>query len=388
MERILLHCDMDRFYCACEEKHNPKLSKIPFAVCGDPQMRHSIVMSANSLARQYGVRAGLRFADARKLCPSLKYITADYSKYLVETKTAREVYNKYADKIIPYGLDESWILLEDGVSWHEAQRIAELIRIEVMYAMGLSASVGVSYNLIFSKIGSDYNKPNGTTIITRNNYRDIIWPMAAKKLLFVGEVRERTLASHGIKTIGDIANTDPEHLKEILKGKIGYDLYQYANGIDKSFKPETDQIGSIGNTITPPKDLRNTEEVSAVIYTLASAVCARLKKHGLKTRCIAVNMKDNQFNTTTRQCSLPAATDHINHIFNQAYRLFQNHYKWLNPLRSLGVRATNLDHCHQLSLFDDADHVTLDTDVSIQLKRLTQRFGKLKLESAGALGRW
>jgi DNA polymerase-4 len=379
---------MDRFYCTVEEKHNPSLKNTPFAVCGDPEMRHSIVMSASNLARQYGVRAGLRFSDARRLCPALRYVTADYQKYLPETKTAREVYLKYADTIIPYGLDESWLNLEDGVSLHEAEQIAKLIKLEIMYSMGLSASVGVSHNLIFSKIGSDYQKPNGLTVITKENYKQIIWQLPVKKLLFVGQVREKMLTECGIKTIGDIAAADPMYLTKILKSKVGYDLWAFANGDDSGFHPEDDKIGSIGNTITPPKDLRSNDEVSAVIYMLASAVCARLKKHRLKTRCVAINLKDSKFNTTTRQCTLEQATDSKNRIFNRAFELFKNNYSWINPLRSIGVRAASLDDGTQMSLFDSDEHDNIDIDISSQIKRLTERFGKLGVENAGALGRW
>jgi DNA polymerase-4 len=278
-------------------------------------------------------------------------------------------------------------MLEDGVSWHEAKQIADLIRLEIMYSMGLSASVGVSYNLIFSKIGSDYQKPNGLTVITKENYREIIWPMDVQDLLFVGEVRKRMLTGYGIRTIGDVAKADPELLTKTLRSKVGYDLWQFANGDDRNFHPENDKIGSIGNTITPPKDLKNSEEVGAVIYMLASAVCARLRKHGLRTRCVSVNLKDNKFNTTTRQCTLEQATDSIGRIFNRAFELFKNNYSWSNPLRSVGVRAASLDDSSQLSLFSDDEDDTI-FDIDSQLKRLTARFGKLEVESAGALGRW
>jgi len=378
---------MDRFYCAVEEKHNPRLKPIPFAVCGDPAMRHSIVMSANNIARQYGVRAGLRFADARKLCPSLKYITADMAKYLQEAKAAREVYYKYTNNIIPYGIDESWIVLNQ-MSWKEAQQIAELIRLEIMYSMGLSASIGVSYNLIFSKIGSDMNKPNGITMVTQEDYKEKIWPLDIDKLLFVGAVRKRQLTAHGIKTIGDIANADPGYLAKILKCKVGYDLSQFANGNDKNFKPESHNIESIGNTITPPADLHTNDEVSGVMYMLASAVCARLKKHALKAKCVSISLKDNQFNKSNRQCTLGEATAGVNTIFSHAYNLFMTHYKWDSPLRSVGIRATNLDKDIQISLYEDSKYDTMDIKVSNQLKRLTERFGALHVESAGALGRW
>jgi len=371
-----------------EEKHNPYLRNVPFAVCGDPEMRHSIVMSANSLARKYGVRAGIRFYDARRLCQNLQYITADYNKYLVETKAAREIYRKYSDKIIPYGLDESWITMHDDMSWHEAKQIADLVRLEIMYSMGLSASVGISYNLIFSKIGSDYKKPNGQTIITKDNYKEVIWPLDIQKLLFVGHVRKSILHGYNINTIGDIANADPELLVKALKSKVGYDLWRFANGDDRNFQPENEDIGSIGNTITPPNDLKDTGEVSAIIYMLATAVCIRLRKHGLKARCVIINLKDSMFNITIRQSTLSLATDNKNHVYERALALFNNNYSWVNPLRSIGVRVANLEDTSQLSLFCDYENDNIETEVSIQLQRLSEKFNKLELESAGAFGRW
>jgi len=387
MENLILHCDMDRFYCTVEEKHDPSLRGVPFAVCGDPEMRHSIVMSASGMARKHGVRAGLRFSDARRLCPTLRYVTADYGKYLPETKAAREVYQKYSDKIIPYGLDESWVVMDSGVTWHEAEQIANLIRLEIMYAMGLSASIGVSFNLIFSKIGSDHNKPNGITVITMDNYKDMIWPMDVQKLLFVGDVRRRTLVNYGIKTIGDIAGADPQFLMKILRCKVGYDLWRFSNGDDRHFHPEQSEIGSIGNTITTPKDLKSTDEVRAVIYLLAAAVCARLRKHRLKTRCVSINLKDNKFNYITRQSTLSAPSDSINRIFDRATELFKTNYPWTNPLRSVGVRAANLENGTQMSLFCDGEHDIIEAEVSNQIKQLTVKFGDLKVEDAGAFAR-
>ena len=278
--------------------------------------------------------------------------------------------------------------MADGVSLHEARQIADLIRIEIMYSMELSASLGVSYNLIFSKIGSDLNKPNGITIIDEGNYRDVVWPLDVGELLFVGDVRKRTLTGYGLRTIGDIAKTDPEYLVKILRSRVGYDLWQFANGDDRNFKPEIDSIGSIGNTITPPADLRSDDEVSAVIYMLASAVCARLRKNSLRTRCVAISMRDSSFNKINRQSTFEQGTDSVTTVFNRAYGLFKAHYKWEIPLRSIGIRTTNLDCNTQLSLFEDENCDTMDVRISERIKKLNERFGSLQIEGAGALERW
>lgn len=388
MERILLHCDMNNYFASVEEKTNSNLKRIPFAVCGDPEMRHSIVMSKNNLAKKAGVLTGISYYQAKQICPELICIKADYQKYLKEAKFARNIYLKYTDTIIPYGMDEAWIdLTQSGVSMNEAKQIADLIRVEIMYTQGLSASVGVSNNYIFSKLGSDYRKPNATTVISQDNYKDIVWPLPASDLLFVGKERYKKLMAVGIKTIGDLAITDPKVLIKLL-GKVGYDLWCFANGDDRSFSPENDEIGSIGNTITPPDDLFNDEEASAIIYLLANSICIRLKKHCLKACCISICMKDNKFNKIIRQCSTKNPTDSVNSIFNRAFELFKKNYKWNHPLRSIGLRVDNLYSLkyEQLSFFNDDCEINIDIDSRV--KDLMSKFTNLNVEKTATTKDW
>lgn len=365
MARVVIHCDMDNYFCAVEEKFNPSLRKVPFTVCGDPEMRHSVVMSKNRLAKAAGVPTGVSFRQAKQICPNLHYIKADLAKYLEQTKLAREIYRKYSDTVTPYGMDESWLDL-GAMSYREAEQVADLIRIEIKYALELSASLGVSFNYIFSKIGSDYRKPNSVTVITEENFKEVVWALPMASLLFVGEKRKALLSSYGILTIGDIARSDPARLEKLL-GRAGNDLWNFANGNDKNFKPNSETIGSIGNTITPPADLRSNEEVSAILFLLATAVCARLKKHNLRTSCVSINMRDSSFNKIIRQGSFKNATDNVNFIFKQAYELFLNHYKWERPLRSVGIRADNLGSVEQLSLvpYDDCE-INFDVDLRVK----------------------
>jgi DNA polymerase-4 len=334
-------------------------------------MRHSIVMSKNSLAKTAGVITGISFKQAREICPTLNYVKADYTKYLAETKAAR---------IVPYGMDESWIDLGEQCTLGEAAQVAELIRVEIKYAMGLSASLGVSFNYIFSKIGSDLNKPDAVSVVTPEGYKETLWPLPASALLFVGGQRKKLLKGAGIVTIGDVANAKPEYLVKLL-GKAGNDLWRYANGDDRTFKPESDMIGSIGNTITPPADLRSNEEAGAILYLLAGTVCARLQKHGLKAHTVSVSTRDSKFNRATRQCSLANPTDNVNYVFNKAFALFRKHYKWEKPLRSVGIRADNLDSAGQLSLFA-YDDCAPDMDVTAPMKALNARFGTLTVEKS------
>ena len=379
--RVVIHCDMNNYFAAVEEKYDPSLKKIPFAVCGNPEMRHSIVMSKNSLAKSAGVITGLSFKQAKQVCPNLGYVRADYHKYLRETRLAREIYLKYTDRVIPYGLDEAWVdLTETGASLNDARQIADLIRIEIMYSLGLSASVGVSDNYIFSKLGSDMKKPNATTVIEREGFKRLVWPLPARDLLFVGKQTAYKLAGVGIHTIGDIAGTPPLVLNRLL-GKIGVNLWQFAHGDDRAFKPDNDEIKSIGNTITAPADLTNNREASAVIYMLVSSVCARLKKHRMKACCVSVCMKDKKFNQKIRQLTFKYPSDNVNMIFNLAYDLFVKHFTWEHPLRSVGIRADNLYimKFEQMSFFGEDTHV-IKADIDSRVKELTAKFGRIHVE--------
>jgi DNA polymerase-4 len=386
VNRSVIHCDNDNFFATVEEKHNPLLKSLPFAVCGDPEMRHSIVMAKNSLAKKAGVPTGISFRQATQICPDLRYIRANFPAYLAEAKAARDIYMKYTDTIKPYGMDESWVELTPGTPIDTARQIAEAIRVEIMYSRQLSASIGVSYNYIFSKIGSDMNKPNAVTVITKENYKEKIWPLSSGNLLFVGAQRKKLLASVGITTIGDIARAEPLFMGKLL-GKAGVDLWQFANGNDRNFDPACDDIGSIGNTITPPEDLRNNDEVSAVIYMITTAICARLKKHKLKAGCISISMRDSNFDKTIRQCRLKCDSDNVNYLFNHAFKLFKRHYKWETYLRSIGVRVDNLTDLEQLSLIK-LDECDIIVDIDSRIKKLTDRFGVLSVEKSATTRDW
>jgi len=389
--RVFLHVDMDNYYCSVAAKYDGSLKNIPFAVCGDPAMRHSIVLSKNALAKEAGVITGESSKTAKQKCPPLVVVNPDYNKYLEYAKLAREIYRKYTDKVIPYGLDEAWLdLTETGITLTDATQIAELIRLEVMYSLGLSASIGVSFNYVFSKIGSDYNKPNSITVITPDEYKRIVWKLPASDLLFVGAKTRSRLYRMGILSIGDIANADPVRLGAAL-GKKGHTAWLFANGDDSEFRPDVDDIKSVSHTITPPRDLLNNEDASAVIYMLAAAVSARLEKHGFKSGCIGITLKDNRFNTITRQQTLAYPASDIGTVFGTAYSLFKRHYKWQNNLRAVGIRADSLTERgnEQVSFWDSLDKKESSTIININIdervRSLVQRYGELEVEKTAMM---
>jgi len=379
--RIIGHCDMDSYFATVEAKYDRSLKDVPFAVCGDPAMRHGIVLSKNDLAKGYGVITGEPVTHARKKCPILAIIKPDYDKYLKYAKLAREIYYKYTDTVIPYGLDEAWLDFTDtGVTMEEAAQLAELIRIEIMYALDLSASVGTSFNYVFSKIASDHAKPNGTAMFTKDDYKQKVWPLPASDLLFVGGKTRRRLYQMGIFSIGDLAQADPVRISREL-GKKGYAIWQFANGNDLDFHPEIDDMNSISHTITMPHDLSDNVDASAVLYVLATAISARLVKHGMKATCVCVATKDNKFNKMTRQRTLPYPTNDVNTIFNTAYTLFEKNYPWSNRLRALSIRVDGLvgTSLEQLSLLDISRPPVI-INIDGRVRSLVSRYGTLNVE--------
>jgi len=382
MNRYILHVDMNNYFASVEEKYNSKLKLIPFAVCGDPKMRHNIVMSKNELAKKAGVKTGLSFIQAKQICSNLVYIKANYAKYLKETKQARDIYKKYTNKITMYGMDEAWLdLTETCNSFDEALQIANLIRIEILYTQKLSASIGVSDNLIYAKLGSDYKKPNAITLINKDNCQEIVYKLPATDLLFVGEKRGLVLKENGINTIGDIVNSNKELLVKLF-GKNGSDIHKYAKGDDSSFNPETEKIKSIGNTITLPNDLVEVKEISAVLYLLIEIISVRLKSHNYKGYCVSISFKNNKFESITRSKSNKIAFNDIGSIYEIAYNLFINNYVKGIYIRSIGVRVSNLTNDDQTSVVDNKEYI------DDEIKKLVEKYRKLEVEKTSMSKEW
>lgn len=358
-ERIILHSDCNCFYAAVEMFHNPELRNVPMAVGGDPEARHGIVLTANYIAKRQGVKTGMALWEARKACKDVVIVSPNYNEYIRFSNKARKIYGEYTDLVEPYGLDESWIditssrhLLGTDSGLSVAKEISERVKRE----LGITVSIGVSWNKIFSKFGSDYKKPDAITVISRDNYRDIVWNSAASDLLYVGRRTCLKLRKFGILTIGDIAMADPEFLYRIF-GKVGYVLSAFARGEDQTPVASISDcapIKSVGNSTTTPRDLVNNDDVRMVIYLLSESVAARLRENHFKGDVIGINVRDNGLYSFTRQHKVKIATNISKEIATYAYELFKASYSWEHPIRSVGVRVSNLvpeTFCYQTDLF-------------------------------------
>ncbi|MDN5314823.1 MAG: polymerase [Clostridiales bacterium] len=342
-DRIILHSDMNNFYASVECLMNPAIRDLPVAVCGDPLARHGIVLAKNQLAKRLGIITGEAIWQARQKCPELHVVAPDYPRYLFYARKARKIYEEYTLQVEPFGLDESWLDVS-GSTRGSGTEIAEQIRQRMKNELGLTVSIGVSFNKIFAKLGSDMKKPDAITVITRANYRDLVWPLPASELLYVGRATRGKLARVNIKTIGDIAKCDPDYLKGYL-GKWGTMLWQFANGFDNQPVQEIDcseQIKSVGNSTTTPRDLVNMQDISVTVHVLSESVASRLRDQKLKCSTVQISVRDSALFSFERQQKLRQPTYLSGDIAEAALALFVREYSWERPVRSIGVRGTDL----------------------------------------------
>jgi len=306
-ERVILHCDMNNFYASVEAFYDPALREVPMAVGGDPEQRHGIVLAKNYIAKKYGVITGEALWQAKRKCPDIIFIYPHYDRYLKFSRLANALYEQYTDQVEPFGLDESWLDVTGSVHlFGSGREIANTLRQRIKEELGITASIGVSYNKIFSKLASDMKKPDATTEISTDNFKETVWPLPVSELLYIGSATKKKLHGYGIHTIGQLAKTDCRTL-EYWFGKIGVMLWSFANGIDNSTVSNIaakSLIKSIGNSTTTPRDLVTDDDIKITIYMLAESVAARLREHGFLCRTVQLSVRDNQLFVLERQQTL------------------------------------------------------------------------------------
>ena len=379
--RTILHSDMNAFYASVELLYHPALRGKPVAVGGDPELRHGIVLAKSQEAKRCGVKTGMALWEARQCCPDIVFIPPHYDRYMRFSHLAHEIYADYTDLQEPFGLDECWLDVTDSAEVKgDGRRIAKEISERIKFELGVTVSIGVSWNKIFAKFGSDYKKPDAITEITKENYRQIVWPQPVEDLLYVGRATKRKLHTVGIHTVGDLACADPVMLKSLL-GKMGLVLYVFANGEDQTpvAKERTHApVKSIGNGMTAPRDLVNEEDVSLVVYLLAESVGARLREHGFAGSVIEIAVRDYDLYGFTRQKKIACPTNVTGEIAEAAMAIFRENYIWRKPIRSVTVRASMLvpdDAPWQTSLFVDPQKREKLMNLDAAVDTIRRRFG-------------
>lgn len=357
MERTILHSDMNCFYASVEMLHHPELAGKPLAVGGDPEARHGIVLTANYIAKKSGVKTGMALWQAKQVCPEIIFVPPRMDLYLRFSRMAQEIYSEYTDLREPFGIDESWLDVSASTSIKgDGMKIASEISKRIKHELGVTVSIGVSWNKIFAKLGSDYKKPDAITEFSRENYKNLAWNLPAGDLIYVGRSTNKKLQTLGIKTIGELANTEPAILESRL-GKMGLVLHTFANGWDETpvcVEGYQAPIKSIGNSTTTPRDLVNDLDVKIILMALSESVASRLRENGFQCKVVEISIRDNELYHFSRQCKLKRPTNITDEIVQAAYRLFKDNYRWEHPIRSLGVRGCDLvsdDMPYQLDLF-------------------------------------
>ncbi|HJA35706.1 MAG TPA: DNA polymerase IV [Firmicutes bacterium] len=373
--RTILHCDLNHFYAAVECLYHPEVRDKPLAVCGDPGLRQGIVLAKNDLAKERGVQTGEAIWQARQKCPELVCIPPHYSRYLHYSRHAHRIYSEYTDRVEPFGLDECWLDLTGCEHlWGSGEAVAAALRQRIREELGVTVSVGVSFCKIFAKLGSDLKKLDATTVIPKEEFRAIVWPLPVADLLYVGRATQQKLARYNIYTIGQLAQTDLWFLASRL-GKMGTVLWGWANGYDGApvqAMGEGRAIRSIGNSATVPRDLHTDREAAIVLRILAESVGQRLRQQGLLCTTVQLSLRDADLLSYSHRSKLPGPTCHTGELWNVALALYRE-AKRDRPLRSLGLRACGLLPAvsRQMSLFDQQNEGALEETVDA----LRRRFG-------------
>ncbi len=376
MQRVILHVDMNNFYASVECFLNPKLRDQAVAVCGDADMRHGIILAKNQLAKKCGVKTGEAIWQATLKCPKLVCIKANYKNYVKFSNLARGIYLRYTNKMEPFGLDEAWLDISSKyMDIQKGEEFANNLRDIIKKELGITASVGVSFNKVFAKLASDMQKPDATTVISKENFKSVIWRLPASDLLYVGRSTKKKLEKKNIITIGDLAKAKKEYLKSFL-GKWGETLYLYANGLETSEVLESEykrEIKSVGNSSTTKHDLTTITDVKNVLYSLSENVAMRLKKYCLQGSCVQLYVRKNTLEYFTRQAVLGYYTDLTKDIYNSAMGLFLKHCDLQTPIRSMGVRCTKVVSTKekQLNMFEDLKNIQIENAI----EQVRRRFG-------------
>lgn len=387
MKKVILHSDLNNFYASVECLYNPEIRDKPVAVCGSQSTRHGIVLAKNYHAKEYGVKTGEAVWESRKKCPGLVVVPPNYSLYLKFSCLAVEIYRRYTDMIEPFGIDECWLDVTASTKLYgSGEKIAHEIRKAVFECLGVTASVGVSYNKIFAKLASDMKKPNAVTVITPDNFKQKVWSLPVQELLYVGRSTLKKLNNSAIMTIGDLARAPRNFLVNIL-GKWGEALWVFANGFDTtqvSKFNDAPPIKGIGNSLTTPRDLTCNNDAKLLFYVLAESVGQRLRKHCLKGKTVQISIRADDLSFIERQAKLNEHTCSTLLIAQKAFEIFQKHWNWSKNIRLLGVRATDLvpmNEYIQQALFPeytDEKKVLLDKSID----NIRSRFGYYSVQRA------
>ena len=374
MSRVIAHIDMNCFYASVEEKYNPELRGKPLAIAGTVKTRHGIIVTSNYEARKLGIKTTMRVEDARKICPTIKFLQPDMGKYQRESKLIFDLIREYTTKVEVVSVDEAYIDLSE---FEEPIKVIATIQRRIYKQLGMPSSVGVSFNKFFAKMGSDLKKPLGFTIINKKNYKTILWNMDIGEMHGCGKSATKKLKKMGISTIGDLANANEVVLHSIL-GIQGLRLKKCANGEDNRELKFTVERKSIGNSKTFSEDLVEEIEIKNQLKKLSEKVSNRAKSRNYVGNNISIVIRSSDFKNITRSKKISEYIDTTNDIYNNALELVLENYDFAYPIRLLGVSLNDIkkkDNLKvQLDIFDKKSYKKEEEFRKLS-KKLKMEFG-------------
>lgn len=378
--RTVLHVDLNNFYASVETIIDPSLKGDFLGVTGNIESRHGVILAKSESAKKAGVKTGMTVHEALKLCPELKLVEAKHDRYVKYSEIVRNIYRRYTDVIEPFGIDECWLDCTSTVKmFGGGEKIANDIRETVKRETGLTVSVGVSFNKVFAKLGSDMKKPDAVTVISPENFKEKVWGLPVENLLFVGKSTLEKLKKYNIASIGDLAAVDEKFLTDKF-GKWGATLKIYAEGLDDTpvmKDNESDEIKSVGNSITSYRDLVNVEDAKLVFSVLAASVSRRLISYNVGKACgISVYVRDNELNSITRSARLPYPTVLADDFCTAAEKLLENSYDFKKPIRTLGLTVSGFTEksYEQLTVYDKEYRKKLSLQLAVNA--INEKYGK------------
>lgn len=389
--RVILHCDLNNFFASVEAFYKPELKLVPMAVCGSVEERHGIVLAKNDKAKAFGVKTAEPIWQAKNKCPELVCVEPHYDRYVDFSGRARAIYSEYTDMVEPFGIDECWLdVTGSSLLFGTGEEIAHNIRERIKSEIGVTISVGVSFNKIFAKLGSDLKKPDAVTVLSKENFKEKIWDLPADSLIGVGKATMRTLERIGLKTIGDVARCKTRIL-ELELGKNGLELWKAVNGYDTTPVLKTDSLPkakSFSHGTTQPKNLVNEDQVRATFISLAESVAHNLRKDSVLASVVSISIRDERLVTIERQRKLRQPTRLVEELVSTAMELFRENWDWHSEVRSVTIHAGDFvsdSEARQYCLFcDNEKNEKLET-LESYVDKIRAKYGKNSVVRASAM---
>lgn len=344
-KRIILHVDMDHFFSAVEEREHPEFKGKPVVVGADPKKGdgRGVVKTCNYEAREFGIHSGMPISKAWRLCPNAVYVRGSYQLYKEISRKIMAILRKYSERFQQWGLDEAFLDVSSEVqNFEEAVKLAESIKHEILWNERLTCSIGIAPNKLVAKIASDYEKPDGLTVVPENAVESFLAPLPVRKMLWVGKKTESRLNALGIRTIGDLAFFDVSVLVDRF-GVMGSRYHQYAHGIYKS------EVGgrrgmrkSVGHDSTFSIDTNDYDLIFQRLNDLCKRVHQRAVRRNLLFKTVTVKIRFQDFETHTRGKTLPLFTNRLQDLQKIVQKLAQDYLHGNEKIRLVGVRVSNL----------------------------------------------